>query len=147
MKIHFVCSGNTFRSRLAEAYLKSRNIPSLLVSSSGIRAQANFNGPICRYTAELLQDKGLTEYASPHWTQSTKEIIVSQDVLIFMGPEHYEFCKNDLGCNLNNHEIWNIDDMPKEYHGNQSKVDTFARETFEKIKNHVDEWLVRSKLV
>ena len=149
MKIHFVCSGNTFRSRLAEAYTKSKNIPGLEVSSSGIYAHENRNGAICSYTADILEEEDLFKYASIHWTQSTKEIIDQQDMVIFMDQEHYDFCRGELKCELDNYEIWNIVDMPEELtlrnHGDREKAKDFAEKTFQKIKTHVNEWLNGNK--
>ena len=151
MKIHFVCRGNTFRSRLAEAYLKSKKIPSLTVSSSGIEAKRNLNGAIGGYTVDLLEEEGLEKYASLHWIQSTKEIIENQDVVIFMSAKQYDFCRAELGCDLKAYEIWSIADMPDELlavnGGDQKKAVHFAQETFALIKSRVDEWLVKNKLV
>ncbi len=151
MKIHFVCTGNTFRSRLAEAYLKSKNIPGLTVSSSGIEAKRNLNGAIGGYTVDLLEEEGLEKYASLHWIQSTKEIIENQDELIFMSVKQYDFCCEELGCDLKAYEIWYIADMPDELlavnGGDQEKAVQFAKETFAVIKEHVEEWLVKNKLV
>ena len=75
MKIHFICSGNTFRSRLAEAYLKSKNINNLIVSSSGIEASKNFNGPIASHTAWLSDKYNLGPYMSETWRESNKKEI------------------------------------------------------------------------
>ena len=41
IKVHFVCNGNIFRSRLAEAYAKSLGLGQLEISSSGVVA-ANY---------------------------------------------------------------------------------------------------------
>lgn len=38
MNIYFVCTGNTCRSPMAEAILKSRNLPNIEVKSAGIYA-------------------------------------------------------------------------------------------------------------
>lgn len=42
--IHFVCRGNNFRSRLAEAYLNSKKLPGIKVISSGIEAEKMIAG-------------------------------------------------------------------------------------------------------
>jgi protein-tyrosine-phosphatase len=39
MRVHFVCTGNLYRSRMAEAYLRSKAIPGLEVTSSGVLAE------------------------------------------------------------------------------------------------------------
>lgn len=72
MKIQFVCVGNTFRSRIAEAYLKSKKIPDLTVSSSGIRDDRDLNGSVCNYTVQILSKNNLIHYLSRGWVMTKK---------------------------------------------------------------------------
>jgi protein-tyrosine-phosphatase len=110
MKIHFVCSGNTFRSRLAEAHLNSKKIPNLEVSSSGTDARKNLNGPIAWYAMRIIQNKGLASFMSNYWKQTTEELIKGNDWVIFMTQYHYEFAKNFLTPGQK-YEIWDIEDI------------------------------------
>ncbi len=131
MKIHFVCNGNTFRSRLAEAYLISKDVKGNNVSSSGIEASRNLDGPICRYTEKILLKNDLLKYASKIWTLTTKEILDEQDLIIFMTKKQFLYCTKTLGYNGKNYEIWNIQDVFIPF--------DFAVETiFNKIKMKVD---------
>ena len=100
MKIHFVCSGNTFRSRLAEGYLKSKNINNLIVSSSGIKAAENFNGPIAPHTVWVSEKYNLSTHMFETWRESDKNEIEDQDLVIFMEPLHYKYCTEQLHCNI-----------------------------------------------
>jgi protein-tyrosine-phosphatase len=51
MTIHFICTGNIYRSRLAETYCASKGVPGLFVSSSGIGTKLNRGIPIASYAA------------------------------------------------------------------------------------------------
>jgi len=85
MHIHFVCSGNSYRSRLAEAYLKFKLVSKEIeVSSSGIRAEGyKFdNGPICWYAMRLMKRNALIEFMSWQQQQTTKELLSGVDLLI-----------------------------------------------------------------
>ena len=139
IKIHFVCTGNAFRSRLAEAYLKSKEMPDVSVSSSGIEAQKNINGFMCRYTLTLAKADEIEDYLSKNWTVTTKAEIESQDKVIFMKKEHYLFCLKTLNCKLPAYEIWEIEDV---YDLNSSpkpdELIKIATPIYEKIKDKVD---------
>ena len=78
MHIHFVCSGNTYRSRLAEAYLRSMDKkPNTKVSSSGIIADKSKpeNGPVNWYTMRLMKRNDLIKYMSWQQTQTTQPLL------------------------------------------------------------------------
>lgn len=110
MKIHFVCLGNSFRSRMAEAYLNSKIIPNLEVSSSGTLAEKNLNGPIAWYSARIIKNNRLVPFMSNFWKQTTKELIQKSNLIIFMEEECYLFCKDFL-LPEQKYELWNIQDL------------------------------------
>lgn len=88
MHIHFVCRGNTYRSRLAEAYCNSLRRNGIRATSSGTHATVNKNGPITWIAAFLLTKYDMTEDLSAlAWTQSTPELFESADIIVFMTPE------------------------------------------------------------
>lgn len=134
MKIQFVCTGNTFRSRLAEAYLKSKNIPGLIVSSSGVAAEKNLNGSVSDYTVCILDKYDLIQYLSETWRVTNKEDLENQDLVIFIESIHYNFCINTLHCNIPHYEIWGIPDIKSEFLLNTLSVESI----FEKIKEKVN---------
>lgn len=111
MKIHFVCAGNSYRSRLAEAYLKSKKIPELEVSSSGLIANQNENGPISWLAARILLRRHLIPFMSYMWTQTTPEMLQDADLVIFLGKNNYTFAKKYFKYDKENHEVWNIPDL------------------------------------
>ncbi len=144
MHIHFVCTGNAYRSRLAEAYLGSKQLKGIEVSSSGIEASKNKNGPICWYAARVLHYQGFQKYTSHSWRETTKDMLENADLVIFMHKNHLEYAKQYHGFS-GNYELWNISDLS--HSGltidKQSSEDDIRRikiteETFEKIKRKTD---------
>ena len=86
-EIHFICIGNVFRSRLAEAYLNSLNIKGVEVSSSGVRANHAFDGDISIFVLPLLKREGLEPFISKKWIQTTLDIVQDKDLVVFMNEE------------------------------------------------------------
>lgn len=114
MHIHFVCSGNAYRSRLAEAYCRSiMQSKNCTVSSSGIDAVvgARCNGPICWYAMRLIKLHNLIPFMSWKEQQTTSEILSNVDILICMKQSHLEYCQNQLGYTGKSYEVWNIPDL------------------------------------
>ncbi|MBI4066635.1 hypothetical protein HY411_02875 [Candidatus Gottesmanbacteria bacterium] len=111
MKIHFVCSGNTFRSRLAEAYMRSKNIRGVEVSSSGIKAHDNKNGPITWYAARLIKYHDLVPHMSFAWTKTALSHLKNADIVIFMDKAHHHHSQNELGFRGKRFKVWNIPDL------------------------------------
>ena len=91
MRIHFVCTGNIYRSRLAEAYCNSRRVPGIDVLSSGIKAGLEQDVPISPYAADVLTRFGLERYAAARWQRTSAELVRASDVLVFMESEHRRF--------------------------------------------------------
>jgi protein-tyrosine-phosphatase len=128
MRIHFVCTGNIYRSRLAEAYCASRCGPGIHVSSSGIAAGLNGDAPIAPWAADILFRYGLASFAAAHWQRTTESIVRASDVLVFMEAQHRRFCENWTEPARQRIEVWGVEDVglvePSEIAG---KVDqTFA---------------------
>ena len=148
MKIHFVCTGNVYRSRLAEAYLKSKQLPDVEVSSSGILAQLDYdiNGPIGWVAMRILQNQKLIPYMSNMSTQTTPELLDTADLIIFMKGNHHTFSKNELGFVKENYEIWDIpdiDDLPGFENFTDMDAITASEQTFRDIKEKVEDLVKR----
>ena len=134
-KIHFVCTGNIYRSRLAEAYCASRCAHRARVSSSGIAAGVNGTAPISPYAASVLSKYGLNSFATGSWQQTTEDLVKASDVLVFMEPEHHRFCNQWIKTPPQRIEVWGIEDigpMPAEAIPGQ------VEQTFERIRQRTD---------
>ena len=142
MRVHFVCSGNTNRSRLAEAYLNSKKIPGVIATSSGIHADDNLNGSICWYSETILKEVALLQFTAKTWTKTTFEILQENDCIIFMQEEHYNFVQKHFHYTPPHFEIWNIPDIPSfgifETKKNKVKRLEADKNIFEMIKEKTD---------
>lgn len=110
MNIHFICTGNAFRSRLAESYLNSITTTRIRAISSGISASKNDNGIITWYAQRIVQRENLVNHTSPIWQETTEELLRKGDVTVFMEPKHLEFCREKFSFS-NKHEVWFINDL------------------------------------
>ena len=135
MTIHFICTGNIYRSRLAEAYCASKGVPGLCVSSSGIGTKLNRGIPIASYAARVLSERGIERFAAPSWQQTTAALVRASDVLVFMEREHYTFCKDWIDPVRQTVEIWEIPDVGPV---DAAQIMTKVEQTFEMIKQRMD---------
>lgn len=140
MNIHFVCTNNTFRSRMAEAYFNSLDIKNWKASSSGIEAGEDHEGSIAWDTKEILIKHNLIEFTSLSWIQTTKNLIEKSQRVIFMEDIHKKFCEEQLGCVLPKHEIWNIPDT--DINKERTTVLLESEATFQIIKKLIDEMVL-----
>ena len=141
MKIQFVCRGNTYRSRLAEAYLKSKQLSDIEVSSSGVEAHKNLNGPITLYAKRLLEQDGILSFAAPTWTTTSKETTDEQDVVVFMHPDVYEEFIELFHTPPHTYRVWEIADIYIRSEDAEREIERHWKEaeaTFDRIKMHVD---------
>jgi len=111
MRIHFVCTGNLYRSRLAEAYCNSRGVPGIEVFSSGVRAGLEEDVLISPYAADVLTRYGLNRYAAARWQRTSAELVQASDVLVFMESEHHRFCERWIEAMRQRIEVWEIEDV------------------------------------
>src|SRR3990172_2322262 len=136
MIIHFVCTGNAYRSRLAEAYVNSKNLEEISAISSGIAPDTYMSWLAIR----IIQKKNLAKPASAFCQHTTDELLKKGDFTVFMEDHHYDYAKN-LGFNSDKYEIWDIPDLPPGIDDNERIKIT--EETFEKIKTKTDDLLKR----
>ncbi|MCX6793468.1 MAG: hypothetical protein NTY12_05655 [Candidatus Falkowbacteria bacterium] len=146
MLIHFICSGNTNRSRMAEAYLNSKKIPGLNATSSGIWADHNLNGPIVFFVRDMLEEEGLLQYTAESWQKTSKEILDKVDIVIFMKQHHFDFVKNELGYVPPRYYIWDVEDVSPDQAslGRAKQLQEIEQDKtiFIKIKQKVDQLIL-----
>ncbi len=111
MIIHFICTGNVYRSRLAETYLRSLKLPAFGTFSSGIGAMRNLSGPISWYAQRIIQNERLVDFASLRWQQTTQELLEKADLTIFMQSVHHQYCKEAFDLRSRQYEVWSIPDL------------------------------------
>jgi protein-tyrosine-phosphatase len=148
MHIHFVCTGNAYRSRLAECYLKSKQLPGIIVSSSGTKAEKEYdkNGPISWTAMRLIQRHHLIPFLKPLSETTTEQMLAQADLIIFLKREHYDYAKEHLRYTKTNYEIWHVPDL-----GDFPEVEAILKDerwriemtekTFEEIQHKIDEFV------
>ncbi len=137
MKIHFVCTHNTYRSRVAETYLKSLKIPNYEVSSSGIEANLNIDGPVTWYAQRIFKNYDLAEFEKVKWDQTTIETLKDQDLVVFMDNSHLDFCTQKFGFS-GKYEVWNIEDFDETELKDDMNVIQKSEETFSILKDKIN---------
>lgn len=142
--IHFVCTGNIYRSRLAEAYCASRRVPGVRILSSGIAAGRDGKALISPYAAEALSKHDLSGFAAPGWQRTTPSLVQACDVIVFMEAEHHRFCETWIEHPRQRIEVWAIEDIgPMDVADIPAKVER----TFQLIRQRCDALLKELGLV
>ena len=125
-------------------YLRSKELSNLQVSSSGIEASKNLSGPISWYTSRLAKHNKIAKHLSHSWTQTTKKLLLTANIVVFMAPIHRDRGEKEFDFK-GKHETWNIPDLSDL--GIMPALNTleedlrrikFSEETFEKIQREVD---------
>jgi protein-tyrosine-phosphatase len=111
MLIHFICTGNVYRSRLAEACLNAKQLPGVSATSSGIRASLDENGPITWFAEDILDRRGLLQFTASTWTQTDAESLAAADHIVFMMEEHRSFCEQNFLVDGRQLSVWGVPDL------------------------------------
>ncbi|MCL4384612.1 hypothetical protein M1116_04105 [Patescibacteria group bacterium] len=137
MNLHFICTGNVFRSRLCESFGRYllKNHPQFHLTSSGIQAVNAENGPIAWYALRLLKNNNLLDYLSPTWVQTTPALLGSQDLIIFMTPWHLEVCQKRYNYKGTEYQVWDIKDITPDL--TDEEIITFSETQFTRIRSQV----------
>jgi len=150
--VHFVCTGNIYRSRLAEAYLRSKNLTHIMVSSSGTQANIQHKGPILWTTLRLLYRNNLLPYTTDKWRQITSNQLRKADVVVFIGKKNYEYCRQRFPI-PEKFEVWNFPDFDdRDMNGKPLDIKreiecvTLSENTFLMVKGKVDSLVTAYKL-
>ncbi len=131
---------------MAEAYLNSKQIKGLEVSSSGIEASNALDGPITWQAQRIIKNNNLIPFESSTWHQTVKESLDGMDLIVFMQKMQYDWCVDGLGFEGKNFEIWDIEDLK-----NSLEQDSIAipetEEIYKKITDKIDGLIQRVKLI
>ena len=138
--IHFICVGNTFRSRLAEAYLRSKSLPGIVATSSGFHATQDRMGPITPYATRLARLHSFEEHLKPHWDQLSQERIDAADLQVIMYPPILEQIQASYRLSTP-YEVWDIPDVDDVRPGQRLTTEEIADTTdiiFVRLRERVD---------
>ena len=144
-KIHFVCRGNTYRSRLAAAYMATLLDDRFAISSSGIEADRSKQVTTsASYTKATAKVHKLTHQIDTHKTQTTTKLLDAADVIVFMNKDVYDDALREYELDVRKCLVWDVADIgPEAYkktiakHTQQVLVDAAAG-TFAAIRVHCD---------
>jgi len=148
-RIHFVCSNNTFRGRLAEAYAKSLKLPGYSFSSSGVNSGVETHSLLSPYARDLARRYRFTAWLSKHKTQTTTELLKSQDIIIFLDKAVYDDVLRNIKFDARKSAIWNVHDLKWYFvHRKISRsdtikineiVDVILRQVTRKVRDLIDD--------
>jgi protein-tyrosine-phosphatase len=130
MVIHFICGGNTHRSRLAEAYARrsTAQVADVAVVSSGIEADRDLNGSIVPFVRRTLEDDKLLQFTGTTWTQTTQPMIDGSDMLIFMSDDVFEDATERFQIPVDRSQRWQIPDIQGVHGQIRSAVEKLLRQ-------------------
>jgi len=127
MKILFVCTGNAYRSPLAEALLKKLR-PDLDVDSAGLHVAI----PIARETRNYLKKLNAEQYLKSYPESLDEKNLKAYDVIVAMQHRHKNAVLSKCPECENRIVVWNIEDPYYEEHEATEKI-------YSNIKNKVKE--------
>jgi len=149
MNVHFICRGNAHRSVMAEAYLKSLNLPGVTVVSSGTVADLyrEPNRKSLQETLDFLTARGIGQYAKASSEQLTQERFHQNDVTVCVnqiaydeGSQSVTFPSDtivwDISDTNEGHRVLKPGDLPTMYDD----------EIFQQIKTNIDELVKKLSL-
>lgn len=141
MRIHFICRGNGFRSRMAETYLNSLKLNNVVAVSSGTVADKyrSENDPISRLAKVVLSKHGLLELAKKQCDQLTQSRIEPNDTIICMNERIFNESKELVDLS-NDVIVWHVDDVDEYFpvRPQDQEIDQYGEQVFQSIKNKVD---------
>jgi len=127
MKVLFVCSGNAYRSPVAEALLKKLK-PEIEVDSAGTHPAI----PISEVAKKYLARENVLKYLKRTPEGLDEKDLEKYDLIIAMKTEHKDVVLSKCPECENKIVVWNIDDPYFLPHG-------YAEKVFKQIKDKVSE--------
>lgn len=130
IKLHFVCRGNIYRSRLAEAYAKYllRDRSDIKISSSGIEAVRSLIKGVNPITVDYLKADGLADYLSDKQQQTTQDMLDKPDTVVFMNDTVYADALERFDINKEKTRVWHIPDRTGVYPQIKQQVELLLNE-------------------
>lgn len=144
MNVHFICRGNVLRSLIAEAYLRSLNLPNVTVSSSGtnVDLSSETEREYFANTMALFKRHGLEKYAKDTSHQLTQDRANGQDITVCMNQRVVNEAKNIVTL-PDNTINWSIVDIGEGHRTVPDDIRLYEEEIFKEIAARVDKLAVR----
>jgi arsenate reductase len=132
-KVLFVCTSNSARSQMAEAFLRKYAGDEFEAYSAGIRPQG-----IAPYTVRVMEEVGIS--LEGHGSKHVDEYIgkIDFDYLITVCADAEEQCPFFPGVGKRIH--WDFEDPVAQIGPEEEKLQKF-REVRDKIERRIKEWL------
>lgn len=127
MRILFVCSGNAYRSPVAEALLKKLK-PQIIADSAGTNPAI----PISEVAREYLSRENSQKYLKKTPESLDNKELASYDLVVAMEPKHSETISNKCPECADKTVVWHIEDPYFLPHGHAERI-------FQQIKDKVAE--------
>jgi protein-tyrosine-phosphatase len=143
MRVHFICNGNAYRSRMAQAYFQSLHT-GIEAISSGTRADKSRdrNVPVVvDFTADFLRRHGVDPSGlNPHPVQLTQEMLQKGDVTVVINDIALDLAKKVVTLPTDV-RVWDISDVEEQDAKGEEVLERGAHteRIFVKIKQNVDE--------
>jgi protein-tyrosine-phosphatase len=71
----------------------------------------NGNASISPYAADVLEQFGLDSFAAARWQRTTRDLVRTSDVLVFMESEHRRYCEDWIESDRQRVEVWEVKDI------------------------------------
>lgn len=130
IKIHFVCRGNIYRSRLAEAYLKSFQNPKWVISSSGIDAEKQKTIHTSPWAEATAIQNGIAQWLTGTNTKTVQADLDDSDLIVFMSDDVYRDVQKTYTFNEDKSLVWHVKDRqnwPTTMPARQKRYGTFRQ--------------------
>ena len=134
-RVLFLCTGNSARSQMAEAFLRAHANAHFEVHSAGIEPK----GFILPEVLEVMKERGID--MSGQWSKSVTE---------YLGKAHFSYVITVCGeaeekcpavfLNMGIHEHWPFDD-PAKLEGDEAERLDFTRTIRDQMEQRIRQWL------
>ncbi len=108
--VHFVCRGNTYRSRLAAAYFHSVAPANFRISSSGVHL-TNSDKTVSTFTVLVAKSHGLSYQMYSERRVTTASMVAAADIVVCMDKDIYDYVVLYLSVQPQKCIVWNVEDM------------------------------------